>query len=220
MKVTIQTNVDLCSVLCCYDLLVEYVTMRSRFFGGCLGGAILINCIAAMLFFLSTTSLIDERYMPPIVQVTLVYVSTLFAVVTVIISWPLIKTLYMLQEGFLSFLLEQQVIIRNELANEINKQVFWEETEEEDNYNNNNSNSDYSPKQFKTAADFKERKVNREKALHDFQSQLVTIDIKIAQLRDDPNNLKVLSVEATFKSLGKLLTVVAGSVMSGLFRAR
>ena len=209
LRVTIQTNTDLCSVLNCYETIFKYINLRTHFHGGCIGGAIFLNCLACGVFFLTTTSFVaDSLLVSTLLKVTLVYTSLVFAIVTGLVGWPLIKTSFMLQEGFLSFLLERQLVIRSELANELNRDVFWVDDEEHD-------------EDHKEGGDERRElgRRKREAAVKDFKGQLATLDAKILQLRGCPNHLKVLGIEATFASLGKLMAAVGCSLLSGLVRS-
>ena len=179
LKLKKATASDLKSIFATYDLLYHYVSFRSTFHNGFVGFLVISDLVAALLFLLST--LYRESWsVGPLAQMMLVTFAAFSSITMILIALPLTRTSYMIQEGFLSFLIEHHLFLQGELASD-----------------------DLLPHQREN-----------------YQKQSKLCESKIAKMRSTNAHIKILGVDATAGSLGRLLLTVVGSLLSGFIRIR
>ncbi|GMH78168.1 hypothetical protein TrST_g874 [Triparma strigata] len=117
-KVTIESEEDLSSVLLAYDTIQKYISFRTRFHSGCVGGAIVVNFFTAALYLLSTT--FKELTLPVMMQALLVWMSLYLAGTLAYIIYPIIKTSQLLNDEMERWLVEYQLFLCSELSRSCN----------------------------------------------------------------------------------------------------
>ncbi|GMH70163.1 hypothetical protein TrRE_jg2242, partial [Triparma retinervis] len=117
-KVVLETPEDLASMFACYDFIMEYLKLRCTFHNGFVAFLIIINVMAALSFLLST--LYDSFAIGPLAQIMLFAFASLSSISMVVVTIPLTRTSFMVQDSFLKFLLERSLFFDAELASPIN----------------------------------------------------------------------------------------------------
>ncbi|GMH97623.1 hypothetical protein TrVE_jg9434 [Triparma verrucosa] len=105
---------DLCAILFVYDTILKYIKMRTRFHGGYIAGAIVVNIITAGMFLLSAS--FESMRAPVMVRVVLVWLSVFYAISLSAILYPLIKSSILIHDIFLRWLCSNRLTIHSELA--------------------------------------------------------------------------------------------------------
>lgn len=119
-----ETSGDLQAIFTIYDLIREYIKLRTNFHSGFLSSMILSDVAAAVLFLVSAS--FEEVNLGPVATNLLFVFALVSAVLLIAIARPLVRSSFLIHDDWLDFLVRHQLFLLSELASPTNAHALSE----------------------------------------------------------------------------------------------